>query len=175
MVRIVRRVSMPGLPLKAHHDERAFKVFYVDVGLLSSLSALRIEDIADGLEGRSEPKSAFAENLVLQSLVRQFESSPCCWSASGPRRAEVDFLVSHRGCVIPIEIQLGTTVRSPGLRAYKKRFESQTPLRVRLSMRNLSLDGDVLNIPLPMLDAARRLIDIALDRLVGKPRSDLFS
>ena len=77
--------------------------------------------------------------------------------------------------MIPIEIQLGTTVRSPGLRAYKKRFESQTPLRVRLSMRNLSLDGDVLNIPLPMLDAARRLIDIALDRLVGKPRSDLFS
>ena len=170
MVRIVRRVSMPCLPLKAYCDESAFKVFVVDAGLLASLSALTIEDIADGLQGRREAKVAFAENLVLQSLVRQFDASPCCWAASGPRRAEVDFLISHRGYVIPIEVAPGANARTPGLRAYKARFERQTPLRVRLSMRNLSLDGDILTIPLPMLDATRRLIDIALDRLMGNPR-----
>lgn len=43
-------------------------------------------------------------------------------------------------------------------------FPDQVKLRVRFSLDNLKLDGDMLNIPLFMADQTDRLIGLALDQ-----------
>ena len=75
---------------------------------------------------------------------------------------EVDFLVESRGTVIPIEVKASTNVTSKSLAKFKSLHENDLPLRVRFSLNNLKLDGDLLNIPLFMADEASRLISLAL-------------
>ena len=108
-------------------------------------------------------KGSMAENLVLQSLSPQFEESLCFWSMAKPQ-AEVDFLASLGGIVVPIEVKASTNVKSPSLRVFMDKYGEQIPLRVRFSMQNLNLNGNLLNIPLFMADEARRLMLLALEK-----------
>ena len=110
-----------------------------------------------------EMKGSMAENLVLQGLSAQFEESLCYWSNPKPQ-AEVDFLASLGGIVVPIEVKASTNVKSPSLRLFMDKYSEQIPLRVRFSMQNLSFNGDFLNIPLFMVDEARRLMLLALEK-----------
>lgn len=61
-----------------------------------------------------------------------------------------------------VEVKLGEAVRSLSLRYYARKHPESTPLCVRLSLRNLSLDGDVLNIPLYLAHRAVPLVEEAL-------------
>ena len=51
---------------------------------------------------------------------------------------------------------------SRSLRKFKELFPEEVKLRIRFSLDNLKLDGDVLNIPLFMANQADRLIGVAL-------------
>ena len=46
----------------------------------------------------------------------------------------------------------------------KELFGDRVKLRIRFSLNNLKLDGDVLNIPLFMADHSQRLIGLALEQ-----------
>lgn len=101
------------------------------------------------------------ENYVLQTLITQFEVVPRYWSQSNPPY-EVDFLIQRDNDIFPIEVKSETNMTDKSLKKFKELFGDQVKLRVRLSLSNLRLDGDVLNIPLFMADHVDRLIGIAL-------------
>lgn len=42
-----------------------------------------------------------------------------------------------------------------------KKYEEETKIAIRFSLRNLSFDGKILNVPLYLIDELDRLIDIA--------------
>jgi hypothetical protein len=52
-------------------------------------------------------------------------------------------------------------VTSASLRYYANKYPDETPLRVRFSLRNLSFDGSVLNVPLYLADQAVQLVRLA--------------
>ena len=56
-------------------------------------------------------------------------------------------------------------VKATSIKNYEKQYPDETPLIVRLSLRNLSLDGKVLNVPLFMTDQLDKIIGIALQTL----------
>ena len=65
--------------------------------------------------------------------------------------------------------QRHTTKPRRSLRKFKELFPEEVKLRIRFSLDNLKLDGDVLNIPLFMADQKERLIGVApADKAVGK-------
>ncbi len=163
MARCVHRVSCPGIPLSAYEDPGAFKVYFVDIGLFTRLSGIEPSVFQDAPMLFREMKGSMAENLVLQSLSPQFEESLCYWSMAKPQ-AEVDFLASLGGIVVPIEVKASTNIKSPSLRALMDKYGEQIPLRVRFSMQNLNLNGNLLNIPLFMADEAKRLMLLALEK-----------
>lgn len=155
----VNRITKPGLPLAAYDDLGAFKIYAADVGLLRRLSLLPTTAFAEGNRLFTEFKGALTENYVHQSLIRQFEAAPRYWAESP---YEVDFTVQYGMHVLPVEAKAGEAVRATSLKRYTKEFEAETPLAVRLSMRNLSLDGRVLNVPLFLADHLYRLIGSCL-------------
>jgi predicted AAA+ superfamily ATPase len=162
----VYRSTAPRLPLTAYDDLAAFKVYLVDVGLLRRLSLLAPSAFIEGNRLFVEFKGALSENYVLQALKSQFEANVRYWT-DGKAGGEVDFIVQRENDIIPIEVKAESNVASKSLRLFKKTFRDEVAVRVRFSMKNLSLDGDVLNIPLFMADYASSLIGIALQRLRG--------
>jgi predicted AAA+ superfamily ATPase len=157
----VNRIKAPGLPLSAYEDEKAFKFYAADVGLLRRLSNLDPSAYGEGWRLFTEFKGALAENYILQALTASYESKLHYWTTYNPTY-EVDFVLQHRNEVIPIEVKSGKDSKGKGLAIYRGKYPEKTGLRIRFSLLNLDLSDDLLNIPLFMADHSKRLIDIAL-------------
>ena len=92
---------------------------------------------------------------MLQSLVTQFETTSRYWNQINPPY-EVDFLIQRGNDIFPVEVKADTNFGGKSPRKFKELFADQVKLRVRLSLENLKLDGDLLNIPLFMADHTGR-------------------
>ena len=164
LVHKVFRSTAPGLPLSAYDDLSAFKIYLVDVGLLRRLSQLAPTAFGEGNRLFTEFKGALTENFVLQTLLTQFDVMPRYWSQTNPPY-EVDFLIQRNNDIFPIEVKAQTNTKSKSLKKFKELFGDQVKLRIRFSLDNLKLDGDILNIPLFMADQTDRLIGLAFKEL----------
>lgn len=162
LVTKVFRSSAPRIPLSAYDDLSAFKIYLVDVGLLSRLSFLSPSAFGEGNRLFTEFKGALTENYILQSLIPQFEVSPRYWSDNV---YEVDFIIQNENDVFPIEVKAEKNTKSRSLFKFREKYLDDIKLRVRFSFDNLTLDDDLLNIPLFMADYSKKLIDIALKKL----------
>ncbi len=157
LIKKVPRISKPELPLSAYEDLSAFKIYMGDVGLLRRHSMLSSTAFAEQNRLFTEFKGALTENFVLQSLINMPDVRPYYWT---DYVHEVDFIIQIENEVFPIEVKAAENVVSKSLKAYRSKFEKQTALGVRISLKNLSLDGTVLNVPLYMTDELLRLIKL---------------
>lgn len=157
----IYRSSAPGLPISAYDDLSAFKLYLVDVGLLRRLSLLDPSAFAEGSRLFTEFKGALTENYVFQALRNQFEALPRYWAMNNPKY-EVVFLIQRRNDIFPVEVKAESNIRSRSLAKFKEKYNDRVKLRIRFSLNNLRLDGDLLNIPLFMADYTDKLIGIAL-------------
>ena len=66
--------------------------------------------------------------------------------------------------MLPVEAKSGINVKGAGIKNYAKEYADQTKLCVRLSLRNLSYDGNILIVPLYLADELERIIKTALQR-----------
>ncbi len=162
LVHKVYRSSAPRLPIAAYDDLSAFKIYLVDVGLLRRLAQLSPTAFGEGNRLFTEFKGTLTENYVLQSLIPQFEVMPRYWSQVNPPY-EVDFLIQRENDIFPVEVKSESNTTSRSLRKFKELFPDEVKLRIRFSLDNLKLDGDVLNIPLFLADEADRMIGMALE------------
>lgn len=147
--------TKPALPLSAYDDLSAYKIFLCDVGLLRRLSGLDPIAVVEGNRLFTEFKGALTENYILQSLILQFEHTPRYWTSGN--KAEVDFLIQYKNDIFPIEVKSNENVKSRSLTLYNELY--QPKLRIRFSLRNLKLDGNLMNIPLFMADFSTKLIE----------------
>lgn len=168
---LIRKVPLNdarGVPLRAYDSASAFKTYCLDVGLLRRMSGLDATAFAAAPALFSEFKGAFAENYVLQALAPQFDVGPRYWTNEKPRH-EVDFLVQLGNDLVPIEVKSGEVVHSASLAYYARKHSDTTPLRVRISARNMAFDGGVLNIPLYLVGRFKELAERALHIQAGQP------
>lgn len=154
------RSTKPGLPLSAYDDLTAFKLYAVDVGLLRRLALLDPIAFNEGSRLFTEFKGALTENFVLQGLANQYEATPRYWSSGG--QAEVDYIIQRGNDIIPIEVKADENVISRSLTLYAQKYEKETKIRLRFSLKNLKKDGKVINIPLFLIDHMDRLIELGL-------------
>lgn len=163
----VYRSNAPKIPAVSYDDLSAFKIYLSDVGLLRRHCRLHPSAITERNRLFTEFKGALAENYVLQALTLQYEDTPRYWSRINPSH-EVDFLIQRGNQIIPIEVKADENLSGDSLKIFAKLFPDDTRLRVRFSMRNLCLNGCVLNIPLYLADETDRLIGMALEELEQK-------
>ncbi len=161
LVKKVPRVTKPGIPLSAYEDPEAFKIYMGDVGLLRRHSRLSSSTFSEENRLFEEFKGALTENYVLESLLNIPDVSPYYWSDTP---YEVDFIIQLENDVFPVEAKSGKNIKAASIKNYARVYSEQTKLCVRLSMRNLSYDGNLLNIPLYLADEIGRIIALALKR-----------
>lgn len=149
LVHKVHRVTSPSLPLKAYEDLKAFKLFLVDVGLLSCMVGLRQDVLLDGNELFKEFKGALTEQYVLQQLKTIKGLNIYYWTAD-QGIAEVDFVIDNGSDVIPVEVKAEINLQAKSLRVYRDKF--QPKLSIRTSMADYKKEGWLLNLPLWALE-----------------------
>jgi len=156
MVYKIYRITKPGLPLSTYDDLSAFKLYTVDVGLLRMLSKLDSSAFKEGNRLFTEFKGALAENFALQSIVARFNVLPRYWTSKA--KAEVDFILQHFNDIYPIEVKSSENVKSRSLRMYINKYKPK--FGIRLSLRNLKYDNDILNIPLFLTEYIDKFINL---------------
>lgn len=145
LVHKVHRVTAPNLPLKAYEDLKAFKLFFVDVGLLSCLVGLRQGVLLDGNELFTEFKGALTEQYVLQELKTLAGIHTYYWSAERGT-AEVDFVIDNGSDVFPVEVKAEINLQAKSLKVYRDKFQ---PVKsIRTSLADYKDEGWLLNLPL---------------------------
>ncbi|MBP5592308.1 ATP-binding protein [bacterium] len=158
----VPRITKPGLPMSAYEDLGAFKIYMGDVGLLRRHSRLATSAFSEGNRLFTEFKGALTENFVFQTLLRHFQTKPYYWSDSAH---EVDFVIQKENDILPIEVKAGINVHAASIKKYLNDFSEITPLAIRFSLKNLSFDGKILNVPLYLADDLGKLIEITTKNL----------
>ncbi|MCL1873071.1 MAG: ATP-binding protein [Clostridiales bacterium] len=145
LVSKVHRVSAPQIPLKSYLDLSAFKLFVVDVGLLSCMAGLRQDILLDGNALFKEFKGALSEQYVLQQLNPQKTLSAYYWT-NERNTSEIDFLISDGYSLIPLEVKAEVNLQSKSLKAFRDKFSP--PLSIRTAMTDYKKENWLLNLPL---------------------------
>jgi predicted AAA+ superfamily ATPase len=141
----VNRVTAVRHPLRSYCDQKAFKLYGLDVGLLSCMSGLDKDMLFEGDSTFVEFKGALTEQYVLNQLISENGFSPYYWENSGGT-SEVDFLIENAGHAIPIEVKANTHLRSKSLKTY---IDKHSPhAAVRVSLANYRNDGQLIELPL---------------------------
>ena len=119
-----------------------------DVGLLRRKAGVYPSVILlDNNEIYKEFKGAMAENFVLLELININSNVPYYWSSGNT--AEVDFVWQLREKIIPFEVKSGTVLNSRSLSIYMDKYKPE--IAVKTSMKNISLNDNIVNIPLYLL------------------------
>jgi predicted AAA+ superfamily ATPase len=145
LVHKVHRADAPKLPLKAHEDLKAFKLFLADVGLFSCMTRLRQDVILDGNALFTEFKGALTEQYVFQQLKTLPGIRIYYWT-NERNTSEIDFLLDTGGAVIPLEVKAEVNLQSKSLKAFAEKYHPD--LSVRTSMSDYKRESWLLNLPL---------------------------
>jgi predicted AAA+ superfamily ATPase len=113
----VCRVTKPAIPLKAYEDRSAFKLFLVDIGLLTAMGDIDAKTLLEGNSIFSEFKGALTEQFVFQQLNSTDEYVIYYWSAERST-SEIDFLLQFNGRVIPVEVKAEENLQAKSLKVF---------------------------------------------------------
>lgn len=161
LVHQVYRATSPGLPLKAYADMKAFKLFLLDVGLLSCMTGLRQKTLLEGGEVFKEFKGALTEQYVMQELAVK-KSIGVYYYTNERSSAEVDFLVDDGEDVIPVEVKAETNLMAKSLKYYTEKYSPR--ISVRSSMADYREEGSLLNLPLYAISELKEMTSVSQDR-----------
>ncbi|MDP0202563.1 ATP-binding protein [Glaesserella parasuis] len=144
LVHSVPRIKKPHLPLSAYQDN-AFKLYGLDIGLLSAQSHLDASVLLDGSRIFSEFKGALTEQYVLQQLIAN-QDNPVFYWATEKGTAEVDFVVQQKQAVIPIEVKAEENLKAKSLKVYVEQFQPEHAFR--FSIADYREQDWLVNVPL---------------------------
>lgn len=125
------RISKPAMPLIAYQDTATFKLFLVDVGLLSAMSQLDAKTLILGNAIFTEFKGAQTEQFVMQELTAAQNDYIGYWT-NEKSTAEVDFIVQKAGEIFPIEVKAETNVRAKSFKLFYEKYHPQQAYRSSL-------------------------------------------
>jgi predicted AAA+ superfamily ATPase len=154
LVHQVNRVNAPNIPLKAYEDLKAFKLFTLDVGLLSCMVGLHQSALLSGNDLFREFKGALTEQYVLQQLKTLDNLNVYYWT-NDRNRAEIDFLIDSESRVIPVEVKAEVNLQSKSLKTFRDKYDIE--ISVRTSMSDYKKEERLINLPLYAISNIKKI------------------
>lgn len=141
-----------GIPLGARVESEIFKCLFLDVGLAQSIMGLNSKDWFLSPNKTFVNKGALVEAFVGQELLAYGGSAVTpslhYWHrmARGSS-AEIDYLITHKNEVIPIEVKSGSGGQLKSLHLFLQ-SHPQTKQGVRFSPQPFSTHENIVSLPL---------------------------
>lgn len=140
-----------GIPLGAAINHRRFKAFVFDVGIHQRLAGLSLAEHLVATPASLVNRGSAAELFVGLQLAS--EGSPFLrpdlfyWHREArSSSAEVDFLITHHGEIVPLEVKSGFKGGMKSMRLFMQ--EHGTRLGVRLSQENFGQYENIVTMPI---------------------------
>lgn len=138
-------INKISFPLHAYKDLKSFKLYVLDVGLLSNMSNLSPNIVIDNHTFFQEFKGALTEQFALQELISAGAENMSYWS-NDTGVAEVDFVFEQSGIFYPLEVKATENLQAKSLRVF---HEQHPEIRCfRTSLSNYREEEWMTNIPL---------------------------
>ncbi len=135
------RIDLPQAPLSAYQMPNFFKLYLSDVGLLTALSKFHFGEILLGTSLMY--RGVLTENFVAQTFrCAGFD----LWYWESKSQAEVDFLLTIAGNIIPVEVKAADNTASKSLSSYRERYKPDHAIRI--SSKHFGYAGGTKSIPL---------------------------
>ena len=131
-------------PLENYKDIDDFKIYLSDMGLLAAQKDIRAEDIFFMEDELADFKGGMTENYVNTQLVSA-GFKPYFWRNDKGTK-ELDFVISLKGKLIPLEVKSGEHVSAVSLSEYIRLFKPAYSIRV--SEKNFGFENDIKSVPL---------------------------
>lgn len=153
IIHSVLATSAGDVPLLTGLKETIFKLIFLDIGLLEQAMSV-------GLQFPGLMTGNIAEQYVGQELLANsdpFLDEKLFFWTRQRASAEVDYLVTHKGRVIPIEVKAGKIGKLKSLHIFLE--EKGAPLGIKISQEPLQLRNRILSLPLYLVSQLPRLVD----------------
>ena len=160
LVHKISRVNTPGIPLRAYEDLKAFKLFFVDVGLLGCLAGLSQHTLLDGNDLFVEFKGALTEQYVCQQL-KTLEELHVYYFTNDRGSCEIDFVVYTGQSIVPLEVKAEVNLRAKSLKIYQEKFSPE--IAIRTSMADYQKEEWLVNLPLYAIDQFKDVASEAIN------------
>ena len=141
----VNRCNKPGIPLIAYAVLSDFKLFILDVGLLSAMGNLDVHTLINEQSLFEEFKGALTEQYVLQQL-KSIDQLPIYYWSAEKATAEIDFLIQYKNRIIPIEVKAAENLKAKSLKSYHQKFSPE--MSIRTSLSDYRKEDWLVNLPL---------------------------
>ncbi len=152
----INRVNNSKVPLSAYQDFTAFKLYLLDVGLLSAMSGIDSKTLLEGNEVFEEFKGSLTEQYVLCQLKECTDLDVFYWTSSSGV-AEVDFITQVGKNNVPIEVKSSENLQSKSLKTFVEKYN--TKINVRTSMSNYRKEDWLTNIPLYSIGNIKTIVE----------------
>lgn len=159
LIHLVHASDANGSPLRSEINNKKFKTFFLDIGLLQYALETDPADMVSPLVGIH--RGVVAEQFVAQELLAYIDPyldrHLFFWDRQKKgSSAEVDFLMTISGQVIPIEVKAGKSGKLKSLHQFLT--DKSAPYGVKISEAPLSFDKGILSVPLYLIGQLQRLI-----------------
>jgi len=141
----IHRITTPLIPLKAFEDIKAFKIYILDVGLLSCMVKLDQSVLIEGNELFRRFKGALTEQYVMQQLKTIKGINTYYWT-NNRGSAEIDFLIDNGKNIIPLEVKAEVNLKAKSLKVYYEKFKPG--ISIRTAMTKYKKEDWLINLPL---------------------------
>ncbi len=155
LVHKISRVNEASIPLKAYEDLKAFKLFILDVGLLSCMSDITPRTLLDCNSIFVEFKGALTEQYVCQQL-KTLDNLGVYYYTNDRASCEVDFVINTDEYIVPVEVKAEINLKAKSLKTYHERFNPE--ISIRTSMANYKKEDWLINLPLYAIENIKKEI-----------------
>ena len=151
----INRVTNCKIPLEGYIDYNAFKLYFLDVGLLSAKNNLNLQTILEGNKIFTEYKGSLTEQYVLEELKSNYNIPITYWS-NDAGQAEVDFVIQYKNEIIPIEVKAEENLQAKSIKVLVEKYK--TKYNVRASMSDYKENDWITNIPLYFISNIGKIV-----------------
>ena len=144
----VYNIAEPKLPLVISENRNLFKLFFSDVGLLTSRYSNQVK-LAILNQDKSINNGALFENVVAQELLLHGHKE---YYFNSKKQGELDFVIELNGKVTPLEIKSGKDYkRHSALNNILQNQDYQIDEALIFSEGNVEIDGKRVYLPIYMI------------------------
>ncbi len=147
-----------GIPLKSEIRDNRFKLLMLDVGLLQNSLGVNYQEILQTgvLQVNAGVLAEQIAGQELKAIKNPAEPELFFWEKETKgATAQVEYVITLNGKVVPIEVKAGKTGRRFSLRKFME--EKNVPLGILISAKPLGKDSQILQVPFYMIQQLERL------------------
>lgn len=144
----IYNINKFNIPLESYKDVSCFKMYMLDVGLLSNMNHISSNIINTEKGILVEYKGSLAEQFVLSELL-SYNFENVFYYTDETSRNQIDFIIEENGYIVPIEVKSGINLKSKSLNNILLKYNIKKAKRY--SLADYKMNEIIEDIPIYLI------------------------